>query len=411
MSTTQITEAFDYVATDEAGKRRRGTIDAPSKAAALARVRAQGLTPVSVTESSFLTRDLGFSGLQRRIPLRQVTLVIRQLATMLDAGLTLVRGLNIITAQVDDEKLREVLKGVLKEIERGHPLSDAFAKRPDVFPPLLVHLVRAGEAGGFLSQSLESAAEGFEADLKIRDTMKSAMTYPVIVLCIAVLAVFAMLTFIVPVFEGMYSDLGGDLPIPTQVMVVLSNNMVWVLPIVLVAALAAWLWFRRYGAQAEVRVAIDRARSRIPVLGSFFRKAAIARFTRTLATTIGAGVPILQALSIVKQSADSALVEEAVGRVADGVRKGRSLAALLAGEEVFPPLVTQMVAVGEDTGALDAMLQRVAEFTDREVQLTAERLTAMIEPIMVVVVGVIVGGMILAMYLPMFGIFDQMNSM
>lgn len=410
MSTVQATQAFDYVGTDATGKRRRGTVDAPNKGAALARVRELGITPASVTESSFLTRDLDVGIFKKKIPLREVSLAVRQLATMIDAGLTLVRGLNIIAGQAENSRLRDVLKEVLRDIERGNPLSDAFEKRPDVFPALLVHLVRSGETGGFLSQSLNSAADGFDADLKIRDTMKAAMTYPIIVLCIAVLAVIAMLTFVVPVFEKMYADLDGTLPLPTQIMVVLSKNMIWIGPGIAVAVGAIWLWFRQYGHTGEVRLMLDRVRSKIPVMGRFFRKVAIARFTRTLATTLGAGVPILQALTIVKQSAGSAQVEDAVSRIADGVRKGRSISGLMVDEPIFPPLVSQMVAIGEDTGSLDAMLKRVAEFTDREVQMTAQRLTAMIEPIMVVIVGMIVGGMILSMYLPMFGIFQQINQ-
>lgn len=404
------TQAFDYVGHDGAGKRRRGTVDAESKAAALARVRDMGITATAVTESSILTRELDFSLFQKKIGLREVSLAIRQLATMIDAGLTLVRGLTIIRDQIDNTRLRDVFSTVLRDIERGAPLSDAFARRPDVFPPLLVHLVRAGETGGFLSESLNSAADGFEADLRIRDTVKAALTYPVIVLCVAVLAVIAMLIFIVPVFQKMFDDLGGELPLPTQILVVLSQNMIWIGPLTVALVFGGVLWFRRYGHQAAVREALDRARGRIPVLGPFFRKVAIARFTRTLSTTLGAGVPILQALAIVKQTAGSAIVEEAVGRVAEGVRRGRSLAGLIVAEPVFPPLVSQMVAVGEDTGALDSMLKRVADFTDREVQQTAQRLTAMIEPLMVVFVGLIVGGMILSLYLPIFGVFDQIQQ-
>lgn len=407
MSTAQ---AFDYRGRDATGKKRRGTVDAASKAAAMARVREMGITVESVTESSILTRELDFSLFQKKIGLREVSLSIRQLSTMIEAGLTLVRGLSIIVGQLDNARLRDVYNTVLRDIERGQPLSEAFAKRPDVFPPLLVHLVRAGEAGGFLAESLNSAADGFDADLRIRDTVKAALTYPVIVLCVAVLAVIAMLIFIVPVFQKMFADLGGDLPLPTQILVTLSENMIWIGPLLIVLAFGGTLWFRRYGHQPAVREAIDRARGKIPVLGPFFRKAAIARFTRTLSTTLGAGVPILQSLAIVKQTAGSAVVEEAVGRIAEGVRRGKSLAGLMTTEPVFPPLVSQMVAVGEDTGALDSMLKRVADFTDREVQQTAARLTAMIEPLMVVIVGIIVGGMILSLYLPIFGVFDQIQQ-
>ncbi|GAB3268777.1 type II secretion system F family protein [Microbacterium lacusdiani] len=404
------TQAWDYVGADPTGRRRKGTIDAPSKAAALARLREQGITATSLRESSILTRELDVSFLKKKIKLDEISLATRQLATMLDAGLTLVRGLTILVDQVENPRLRDVLQTVRRDIERGKPLSDALGARPEVFPPLLVHMVRSGEAGGFLAEALTSAADGFDADLKIRNTIKAAMTYPIIVMIVAVLAVIAMLVFIVPVFKKMFEDMGGELPLPTQVLVTLSENMLWIGPALVVLVVAAVLWFRRYGREPGVRLAIDTARQRIPVLGPFFRKAAVARFTRTLSTTLSAGVPILQALGIVKQTAGSALVEDAVGRIADGVRRGKGLTALMADEPVFPQMVTQMVAVGEDTGALDTMLKRVAEFTDREVQQTAQRLTAMIEPLMVVIVGCIIGGMIVAMYLPMFGIFEQMQQ-
>ncbi len=407
MSTAQ---AFDYVGRDTTGKRRRGTVDAPSQAAAMARVREMGIVPEKISESSLLTRELDFSLFQKKIGLREVSIAIRQISTMIEAGLTLVRGLSIIVGQLDNVRLRDVFTTVQRDIEKGLPLSEGFAKRPDVFPPLLVHLVRAGEAGGFLAESLNSAADSFEADLKIRDTVKAALTYPVIVLCVAVLAVIAMLIFIVPVFQKMFDDLGGELPLPTMILVVLSQNMVWLGPLLVVLIFGGIIWFRRYGHQPQVRIAIDRARNKVPVLGPFFRKVAIARFTRTLSTTLSAGVPILQALAIVKQTAGSAIVEEAVGRISEGVRRGRSIAGLIVAEPVFPPLVSQMVAVGEDTGALDSMLKKVADFTDREVQQTAARLTAMIEPLMVVLVGIIVGGMILSLYLPIFGVFDQIQQ-
>ncbi|KQZ04915.1 hypothetical protein ASD19_02535 [Microbacterium sp. Root53] len=404
------TQAWDYVGADSTGRKRKGTIDAPSRAAALARLREQGITATSLRESSILTRELDVSFLKKKIKLDEISLATRQLATMLDAGLTLVRGLTILVDQVENPRLRDVLQTVRRDIERGKPLSDALGARPEVFPPLLVHMVRSGEAGGFLAEALTSAADGFDADLKIRNTIKAAMTYPIIVMIVAVLAVIAMLVFIVPVFKKMFEGMGGELPLPTQVLVTLSENMLWIGPALVVLVVAAVLWFRRYGREPDVRLAIDTARQRIPVLGPFFRKAAVARFTRTLSTTLSAGVPILQALGIVKQTAGSALVEDAVGRIADGVRRGKGLTALMADEPVFPQMVTQMVAVGEDTGALDTMLKRVAEFTDREVQQTAQRLTAMIEPLMVVIVGCIIGGMIVAMYLPMFGIFEQMQQ-
>lgn len=404
---------FDYQARDERGKRRRGTMDAASRTAAMERLQHQGMEVTRLKESSgsVLTRDIQLSSFQKRPGLREITLATRQLATMLQAGLTLVRGLSILQQQTENEKLAEVFAAVRRDIERGNSLSSSLHRQTGIFPPLLVHMVEAGEAGGFLADALDSAADAFDTELKLRDTVKSAMTYPVIVLIIAVLAVIAMLLFIVPIFEDMFDSLGGELPVLTQLMVTVSSNMLWIAPLILLAVLTAVLLWRRYGSRPEVARSLDRIRHRTPVFGRFFKQVAIARFTKTLATTIHAGVPILQSLTIVKQTAGSPLIESAVDRTADGVANGRSLAKMMAREEIFPPLVSQLVAVGEDTGSLDKMLAQVAEFMQREVQITAQRLTALVEPVLIVIVGLIIGGMVMALYLPIFGVFDQIGGM
>ncbi|WP_147105389.1 type II secretion system F family protein [Nesterenkonia populi] len=402
-------QTFSYTARDAQGKKRRGTMDAGSRSNAISRLQDQGLTVVEVKQSSgsLLTRDIEFSFFQAP-SLRDISMAVRQLATMLDAGLTLVRSLRILEEQTENPKLSEVFTAVRRDLERGSSLSVAMKKQTGMFPPLLVHLVESGETGGFLSEALESAADAFDAELKIKDTVKSAMAYPVIVMCIAVLAVIGMLIFIVPIFEEMFEGLGGELPAFTQLLVTISNNMLWIMPIVLLIAGAGWFFWRKYGQDPRVALRVDEFKHKLPVFGKFFRQVAIARFTKTLATTLKAGVPIMQSLTIVKQTAGSPLVQAAVDRVAVGVGNGRSMAVMLEKEEVFPPMVSQLAAVGEDTGALDSMLNQVAIFMDREVQLTAERLTAMVEPLMIVFVGAIIGGMVVALYLPMFSVFGEM---
>ncbi|GAB3846276.1 type II secretion system F family protein [Nesterenkonia populi] len=402
-------QTFSYAARDAQGKKRRGTMDAGSRSNAIRRLQDQGLTVVEVKESSgsLLTRDIEFSFFHAP-SLRDISMAVRQLATMLDAGLTLVRSLRILEEQTENPKLSEVFTAVRRDLERGSSLSVAMKKQTGMFPPLLVHLVESGETGGFLSEALESAADAFDAELRIKDTVKSAMTYPVIVMGIAVLAVIAMLIFIVPIFEEMFEGMGSELPVFTQLLVTISNNMLWIMPILLILAGTGWFFWRKYGNDPRVAVKVDEFKHKLPVFGKFFRQVAIARFTKTLATTLKAGVPIMQSLTIVKQTAGSPLVQAAVDRVAVGVGNGRSMAVMLEKEEVFPPMVSQLAAVGEDTGALDSMLNQVATFMDREVKLTAERLTAMVEPLMIVFVGVIIGGMVVALYLPMFSVFGEM---
>jgi type IV pilus assembly protein PilC len=252
-------------------------------------------------------------------------------------------------------------------------------------------------------------ASTFEADVKLRATIKSAMTYPVIVLIMALVSVVAMLIFIVPIFKKMFADLGGSLPVPTQILVNVSENMIWIGPLLVVGFIAFTIWWRRNGHTDRVRAVVDPWRLKLPVFGLLMRKVAIARFSRNFATMTGAGVPILQSLDIVGQTSGNWVIEQALRRVQESVRSGRSIAEPLALEPVFPPMVTQMIAVGEDSGSMETMLNKIADFYDDEVQSTTEALTSLIEPLMIGVIGVIIGGMIVALYMPMFTIYNQIH--
>jgi len=265
-------------------------------------------------------------------------------------------------------------------------------------------MIRAGETGGFLDQAMDSIATNFEKEHKLRSTIKSAMTYPVVVLCMSLAAVVIMLIFIVPIFQDMFSSLGGQLPLPTQVLVTLSHAMRWLAPVLAVAVIVGWLWFRANKNTDRFRSFRDPIMLRLPVFGGLTRKIVIARFARNFSNMIGAGVPILQALSIVGQVSNNFAVQKALERVAEDVRKGESIAAPLARESIFPAMVSQMVAVGEDAGSLEIMLEKIAVFYDSEVESTTESLTALIEPLLIAFLGVVVGGMIIALYLPIFQI-------
>jgi type IV pilus assembly protein PilC len=375
-------------------------------------MRTMGLSPVAISEAAEgtgLNRDLNI-GFQKRVKTKDLAIASRQIATMISAGLSLLRTLTIISEQTENKRLAKAFAEVRAAVEVGSSFSDAIAKQPDVFPPLMLNLVRAGEVGGFLEGSLESIAVNYESEVKLNGKIKSAMTYPVIVLIIALVAVAAMLIFIVPVFAAMFKSLNAQLPLPTEFLVVLSNGMVYIGPIVIVGIVAFVMWWRKYKTDERVRRVVDPLKLRIPVFGELTKKVSIARLTRNLAMMMAAGVPILRSLSIVGAVSNNWVVETALNKVADSVRQGRSIAEPLAKEPLFPSMVTQMIAVGEDSGALEVMLHKVSEFYDQEVESMTEQLTALIEPIMIAIIGVLVGGMIVALYMPIFDIYSHIQG-
>lgn len=403
---------WQYQGRDEKGKLVKGRMEAPTESAVLSRMRGMGLTPVQVDEAGKATglqRELSIPGFQRGVPLKAIAVMSRQLATMVGAGLPLLRALTILADQTENKRLAETLGDVRNKVEQGSALSDSLARHPDVFPPIMIHIVRAGETGGFLDQSLQSVAKTFESDVKLRQTVQSAMTYPLVVLGIAVVAVAGMLIFIVPIFKKMFADLGGQLPAPTLILVVLSENMIWLAPLTVILTVGSAIWWQRNKREPKVRAVVDPILLKIPVFGMLMKKVAISRFTRNLSTMIGAGVPILRALEIVSETAGNAVVKDAVDDIRENVRQGRPIGEALLRHPVFPPMVTSMVAVGEDAGSLEMMLGKVADFYDDEVQSMTEQLTSLIEPIMIVVLGVILGFMIVALYMPMFSIYENIS--
>ena len=405
--------SYAYKGRDGGGKLVKGKLDAPSEAAAVARLKTMGAMPIDLQQTATgtgLQMEINIGFLEKKVGLKDLAVMSRQMATMVSSGLSLLRTLTILAEQTENKKLGTTLDAVRVQVETGSSLSAAFGKHPDVFPPLMVHLIRAGETGGFLDRSLESVAGTFEKEVKLTQTIKSALTYPVVVLCMAIVATIAMLVFIVPVFEQMFASLDAELPVPTQILVVLSKNMIWIVPLLIVALVVFLLWWRSHKHDENVRRRVDTLKLKLPVFGLLFRKVAVARFARNFAIMTRSGVPILQALSIVGETSGNWVVANAMHRVQDSVRAGRSVAAPLAEEPVFPSMVVQMIAVGEDSGAMDTMLGKIADFYDEEVQSTTESLTSLIEPLMIAVIGVIVGGMIVALYLPMFSVFSAITG-
>jgi len=366
-----------------------------------------GVSPVSIKESAQVTglqRDIVIPGFTQSVKLKDLAIMSRQMATMIGSGLSLLRTLTILSEQTESRPLTKILEKVRDDVQTGISTSDAFARHTDAFPPLMINMIRAGETGGFLEGALGSIATNFEKEVKLRGTIKSAMTYPVIVFVMAILAVIAMLVFIVPVFQKMFQTLGGQLPLPTMLLVYLSQSMVFVVPVLVVVSVAFAIWWPRNKNTDRVRKFLDPIKLKLPVFGPLLKKIAVARFSRNFSNMISAGVPILQALNIVGETSGNWVIENALRDVAESVRQGQSIAAPLAAQPVFPAMVTQMIAVGEDAGSLETMLDKIADFYDQEVEAATEQLTAMIEPIMVAFLGVVVGGMIVALYLPIFNI-------
>jgi len=399
---------FEYSVRDAQGKIQKGSIEASSEAVVANRLRDMKLAPISIDEvkTGGLKTEIKIPGFSDRIGLKDISIMARQLATMISAGLSLLRALTILAEQTENQALARVILDVRSDIEGGRSLSAALGRHPDVFPPLMINMVRAGEVGGFLDSVLSSVASNFESEVRLHGKIKSAMAYPTVVFAIAILAVVGMLLFIVPTFQKMFETLGGQLPFLTRILVAMSNGLkVGLIPLILLIILGMYLW-RTNKRKLGFRKVVEPLYLKAPVFGGLVQKVALARFTRNLGAMLRAGVPILQSLDIVGEASGNIVVENATRAVRESVRSGNSLAKPLAAHSVFPPMAVQMMAVGEDTGALDQMLDKIADFYDQEVESTTEALTSLIEPLMIAVLGAIIGFMVIGLYMPIFSVFD-----
>jgi type IV pilus assembly protein PilC len=402
-----MADSFAYRVRTKEGRILQGKMEADGEAAVASRLRAQGMVPIQITKESKVHLKTEINLLPKRVKLKDLAVFSRQFATMINSGLSLLRALNILAEQTENPMLADSVRALREDVERGSSLSAAMSKHPKVYNTLYVSMVRAGETGGQLDIVLNRVADSFEKDYRLRQKVKSAMTYPAVVAGIAVILLTVMLLFVVPTFAKMFKDLGGELPLPTKILLALSNSAKWGIPVMVVLAIAAFIAYKRLKATNEdMRLRFDQVKLKLPVFGNLFKKIALSRFARTLALLLRAGVPVLQALDIVAETTGNEVISRACRDVRESVRSGEPMAAPLEKHDVFPPMVVQMIAVGEDTGALDSMLDKIADFYDQEVESTTEQLTSLIEPVMIAVLGSIIGAMVIALYMPMFGVFD-----
>jgi type IV pilus assembly protein PilC len=400
------TLSYDYRARDKSGAIHAGKMEGSSSAAVAGALREKGYIPLRIDarKSTTLHKEIQIPGFKKKVKVKEIAIFSRQLATMVNSGLTLIRALTILDEQTDSAVLRQVLGEVRSSVEQGSSLSAALEAHPTVFNNLYVSMVRAGEVGGSLDETLVRLADTLEAAVRLRSKVKSAMAYPVVVLVLIVVIVTGMLVFVVPIFEGMYADLGGTLPAPTQLLITISGILTGFWWLILFGLVGSIVGFKRWKKTEAGLAAWDRFKVKLPVFGQLVQKVAISRFARTFAVLSRTGVPILQTLDIVSSTSGNWLMSEATRDIQASVKRGESLVAPLHRHEIFPPMVTHMMAVGEETGALDTMLAKVADFYDAEVDDTVNALTSLIEPLLIVVMGVVVGGILISLYLPMFNI-------
>jgi len=397
-----MADTFQYKVRDRAGNITSGSLIADSEALVLARLREQGFTPLDVKRKKKGIGQIEFGG--KKVKLKQISIFSRQFATMVNSGLPILRAIGILSDQTDNKELSRVLNETRMDVEQGSSLSGAMGKHDHVFDNLYVSMVRSGETGGSLDTTLLRLAEMIEREVQLRGKIKSAMTYPVAVVALVVLIMSAMLLFVVPQFEGIYGQLGGKLPLPTRVLLSMSKAFKTYWYIAIGGALAARFFLRRWKKTENGRAMVDSLKLRAPVFGSLFHKTALSRFSGTLAMLLRSGVPILQALEIVSDTVNNKVIGKAILDVQLSVRDGESIAKPLGKYPVFPPMVVQMISVGEETGQVDTMLEKIAQFYDQEVEASVDALTSLIEPILIAIIGGCVGAAVVALYMPMFNI-------
>jgi type IV pilus assembly protein PilC len=398
--------SFEWKGRDRAGRPQGGVLVADSKDAVLAVLRRQQIVPITVKEKG---KEIALPKLRRGINEKTLAIFTRQFSVMIDAGLPLVQCLQILGEQQDNKAFQRIVLQVREDVESGSSLANAMKKHPQAFSELYVNMVAAGEAGGILDTILQRLATYIEKAARLKAQVKAAMIYPISVISIAMLVVYIILWKVIPVFGALFTSLGAELPLPTRVVVALSKfigRFWWLIVGLVVAGVIA---IRRYYATEQGRLVIDSLLLKAPILGSVLRKIAVARFCRTLGTLLSAGVPVLESLDITARTSGNAVIERSILEVRKAVEEGKNLADPLKTTKQFPPMVVQMISVGEATGAMDTMLGKIAEFYEDEVDTAVAGMMKLIEPILIFFLGVVIGGIVIAMYLPMFDLISKIG--
>lgn len=394
---------FSWEARTRTGGVQKGVIEAASVNVVEAQLKKYGFTNISINEQAkSLSLQLPKFGGGGKIETKDLVVFTRQFATMIDSGLPLVQCLEILASQQENKTFKDILYKVKESVESGSTFADALGKHPKAFDQLYVNLVAAGEVGGILDTILNRLAAYIEKAMKLKKQIKGAMVYPLTIMSIAVVVVGVILIFVIPTFAKMFADFGGDLPAPTKFVIALSNFLLKYIIVIVAVIFAVITAIKKYYATPGGRKKIDRMALKAPIAGPLIRKVSVAKFTRTLGTMVSSGVPIMDGLEIVAKTAGNKIVEEAIYDVRQAISEGKTMAEPLASCGVFPPMVVQMIAVGEATGAMDAMLTKIADFYDDEVDDAVSAMTSMMEPLLMVFLGTTVGGLVVAMYLPIF---------
>ncbi len=393
---------FKWEGKTRTGEIKKGTMEAPDENAVILRLKQQQIMPSSVKKSMGAV-EIKIPGMEPKMKPKSLVVFTRQFATMIDAGLPLVQGLDILAAQNDDKVMQKVLYQVKSDVESGSTFASALERHPNIFDELYVSLVSAGELGGILDTILERLAGYIEKAEHLKKRIKSALTYPVVVLFVTIIVILIMMVFVIPTFAAMFKDLsGGNLPGPTQLVMDISEWFVNYIHFIVLGIIAIVVVWKTIMKVQKTRFVMDMIFLKMPVIGSLIQKTAVARFSRTLGTMVSSGIPILQALDVVEKTAGNMVIEKGIRDVKAKITEGKSMAEPLMATGVFPPMVVQMIAVGESTGALDAMLGKIADFYDEEVDTAVDALTSMIEPLMMSVLGGLIGFIMIAMYMPIF---------
>lgn len=399
---------YEYIAVDKMGKQKKGTMEAQNEDRVKEFVKNEGLIPISVKEQNFLNKDISFGN--KKVKARDLSVFCRQFNSILAAGVTILNALQMLSEQTENKTLREVTKEVQIDVEKGESLTSAMSKHRETFPPLLIHMVEAGEASGSLEIAFERMAIQFEKQAKVQGQVKKAITYPIVVICVAIIVVIVMLVVVFPQFKDMFDSLGSDLPPITKVVIAMSNfvkNFWWLLIILLSLVVLGIQTFRK---TPNGQLFFSRLALRVPVVNQLTVKSASATFARTMSTLLAAGIPLVNGVEIVSKIIGNVIVRDALSGTVDEIKRGVPLSVPLRESEVFPPMVHQMTRIGEETGNVEGMLEKVADYYEEEVEVTTASMTALLEPMIIIVLGVIILFILLAIYSPILGLYSALDQ-